>query len=73
MARAMDKWYTDKDGNNGYVVAHYVGGEEGNYVYNWFDTEQKAEAKAKELNSQGITYGFNCCEGECTIHINWEV
>lgn len=72
--RPMNKWFTDVDEGNGYVVAHYVGGEEGCYVYDWYNTSEEARQKADALNNSNITYGFNCHEGECTINIspaNW--
>lgn len=68
--RAMINWRValdedeDEDGNavTCWAVSHYVGGEFGWYLDNWFTTEAEANARRDYLNSNTV-YSF-CWESD---------
>lgn len=64
--KPMNKWDVYKD-EDVYVVLHYVGGEDRDYVYGYYDNESAAQEKVAELNASGAKYRFTCYEGECTL------
>lgn len=70
--KTMVNWEVDVD-DGAYAVVHYVGGEEGHVLDDYYWDEEHANARAAHLNKQAIQYewvgdgnsGYN-------IKVHWE-